>query len=155
MLNQTDEIQSRPGFTKIQKCAEISKTLGYEWTWVDTCCIDKTNPAELSESINSMYAWYHKSALCIAFLEDFEGDSIDSATAENKWFTRGWTLQELIAPKEVIFYSKEWKKIGDKKQNAQAIEKITSIDSKVLLSRDLENVSVAEKMKWASNRGEL
>lgn len=57
MLNQTDEIRSRPGFIKIQKCAEISRASGYDWTWVDTCCINKTDAQELSKSINSMYKW--------------------------------------------------------------------------------------------------
>ncbi|KAF0330663.1 hypothetical protein GQ607_002067 [Colletotrichum asianum] len=127
--------------------------VGYDYTWVDTCCIDKKSEVELSESLNSMYAWYRNSAVCIAHIEDFHGDDIDQATATNRWFTRGWTLQELIAPKDVIFYSGDWEEIGDKKKNSRRLEEITSIDRQVLLaSRDLEDVSVAEKMKWISYR---
>ncbi|KAK1851775.1 Vegetative incompatibility protein HET-E-1-like protein 3 [Colletotrichum chrysophilum] len=106
MLNPTDEIRGRAGYKEIQKCAEISRKIwDCDFTWVDTCCIDKTSSSELSESINSMYAWYRDSYICFAYLEDFHDENISQVSQKTRWFTRGWTLQELLAPEEVIFFS--------------------------------------------------
>ena len=81
------------GFLKIQKCCEEAAREGFQYVWIDTCCIDKTSSAELSEAINSMYRWYQKAARCYAYLSDVE---IIDELAESLWFTRGWTLQELV-----------------------------------------------------------
>lgn len=90
--------------------------------------------------------------MCIAYLQDFHGESINDVTARNVWFTRGWTLQELIGPKQVDFYSASWRKIGDKTRDAKKLEEITSIDHTVLISRRLKDFSIAEKMKWIADR---
>ncbi|CAI0643298.1 unnamed protein product [Colletotrichum noveboracense] len=152
MLNPTDEVRSRAGFRKILRCAEISREMGYDYTWIDTCCIDKTSSAELSEAINSMFTWYRDSGICLAHLEDFHGDHISQATAENRWFTRGWTLQELIAPEKVYFYSASWSEIGRKPNNILDLLRITQIDAAVLDMGELDNISVAEKMRWLARR---
>ncbi|KAH0430255.1 het and ankyrin domain protein [Colletotrichum camelliae] len=158
MLNPTDEIRGRTGYQKIQKCAEISREVwSCDFTWVDTCCIDKTSSSELSESINSMYVWYRDSYICFAYLEDFHGENIDQLSQEirhktTRWFTRGWTLQEFIAPEEVIFFSASWKRIGNKKWHLPILESITGIDQSILRMDNLQDVSVAEKMKWIGNR---
>ena len=132
-----------------------------EWTWVDTCCIDKTSSSELSESINSMYEWYRKSAICYAYLSDVpEGDDIaanGSAFRKSIWFTRGWTLQELIAPRTVQFFNKQWNHVGSKLRQYSIVAQITSIPEQILSTKgdphyELGKFSVAQKMSWASTR---
>ncbi|KAI9148349.1 Vegetative incompatibility protein HET-E-1 [Paramyrothecium foliicola] len=104
------------------------------------------------ESINSMYAWYRKAEVCIVYLEDSGGQSMEDLSKSNRWFTRGWTIQELIAPSKVIFFSRRWKKVGEKAGNTGVLARITLIHSEALDSRPLQEFSVAEKMKWASDR---
>ncbi|KAI1427645.1 heterokaryon incompatibility protein-domain-containing protein [Xylaria sp. FL1777] len=112
----------------LNACAEADK-LGYEYVWIDTCCIDKRSSSELSEAINSMFSWYRNSARCIAFLDDVDNlDQLDSS----RWFTRGWTLQELIAPDNVWFYNKNWSYIGDRFSMAKRLSVLTRIDEVIL-----------------------
>ena len=121
--------KKRGAAEKVIKACEEADFLGIEYIWIDTCCIDKRSSSELSEAINSMFLWYRKAEKCLAFLDDVE------ATGEiggSKWFTRGWTLQELIAPDNVRFYSKEWSYIGDRFSMAKEISDITRIDEVVL-----------------------
>jgi Heterokaryon incompatibility protein (HET) len=91
--------------------------------WVDTCCIDKSNNNEPSEAINSMFRWYRNAAKCYVYLSDVPRPAFDtndksnqlpweSAFWKSRWFTRGWTLQELIAPASVEFSSKDWEQLG-------------------------------------------
>ncbi|KIK23723.1 hypothetical protein PISMIDRAFT_100002, partial [Pisolithus microcarpus 441] len=108
----------RAGYQKIIESCRQAKQDGYKWLWVDTCCIDKRSSAELSEAINSMYRWYQNARLCYAYLND-----VDQMTSL-KWFVRGWTLQELIGPKEVKFYNKDWPPIGNKRHVASTLEDI-------------------------------
>jgi hypothetical protein len=157
-------IVAKPGFVKIKDAAALASSEGYEYLWVDTCCIDKTSSAELSEAINSMYYWYTKSTVCYAYLADVcgpTGTAIWSQGFQNqlrasRWFTRGWTLQELIAPDEVVFLANDWTKIGRKGADASfttVLNNITKIETDVLnklLAVDL--VSVATRMSWASRR---
>jgi hypothetical protein len=125
--------------------------------WVDTCCIDKTSSAELSEAINSMYQWYSKSDVCLAFLADVAmPKEIDADIGEDfersRWFTRGWTLQELLAPSVVVFYDGLWTRIGTREQLALRIAARTKIDVDVLLLGTCRSASVAQRMSWASGR---
>jgi hypothetical protein len=110
--------QEKRGYRKIQLCCQRALKDAYSYIWVDTVCIDKTSNVELSEAINSMYKWYSKAEVCYAFLEDLEtvqtSDSFLSDLRDCRWFTRGWTLQELIAPRQVIFVNKDWVEVGDK-----------------------------------------
>src|SRR3954468_16799626 len=98
-------------------CAQALKN-GLNYVWIDTCCIDKSSSAELSEAINSMWNWYRQANICYAYLVDVSsGTDVyeeDSAFSRSLWFTRGWTLQELIAPLEVKFYNQSWNFIGRK-----------------------------------------
>jgi hypothetical protein len=117
-------IESKSGFRKLKNSCNQAKSHGYDWIWIDTCCIDKTSSAELSEVINSMYRWYKKSSVCYIYLSDVESSSKyiglnydDLAlrvrdTPAPRWYTRGWTLQELIAPANVHFYSSDWTFLG-------------------------------------------
>ncbi|KAJ5590177.1 hypothetical protein N7450_004149 [Penicillium hetheringtonii] len=88
--------REKEGFDKIEKCGLLAWHMGYEWIWIDTFCIDKTSSAELSEAINSMYKWYEQAGICFAYLADVPQKEMK----DSRWFTRGWTLQELIAPRK-------------------------------------------------------
>ncbi|KAI0633739.1 heterokaryon incompatibility protein-domain-containing protein [Trametes polyzona] len=144
---------------KIQGCIRAAKAYGLHWLWIDASCIDKTSSAELSEAINSMYAWYAQARICFAYLHDVP-DSCDlnlptSAFRRSKWFTRGWTLQELVAPKCLIFLSEDWTYLGTKATLAPLLMEITGIDVEILISashRKLQQVSVARRMSWAAGR---
>lgn len=142
---------------KVRYACAYALSQGMERLWIDSSCIDKTNSAELSEAINSMYKWYSYAAVCYAFLEDVNTDddplAPDSQFRSSRWFTRGWTLQELIAPRAMLFCSAEWEPIGGKDSLAELIEDITGIDATVLVhAQPLASISVARRMFWASKR---
>ncbi|KAF1846538.1 HET-domain-containing protein [Cucurbitaria berberidis CBS 394.84] len=144
------------GYPKIEQCARAALEYGIHHIWVDTCCINKSSSAELSEAINSMYLWYNDSLICFAFLDDvsYERGKLDfTQVRTSSWFTRGWTLQELIAPKTMVFYSKEWSKLGSRIDLANTISVASGIDIKILQNtRHLDSASVSEKMSWAATR---
>jgi hypothetical protein len=154
------EVSRKEGFKKIRYCCEQSLKDNLEFAWVDTCCIDKSSSAELSEAINSMFRWYLNAGVCYAYLQDvatvYPGSSGPGPEFENsKWFTRGWTLQELLAPDAVVFYSASWQKIGTKKELISTLSRITNIDSHFLgpeADTRLRFASIAQKMSWASKR---
>ncbi|RPD75564.1 hypothetical protein L226DRAFT_485780 [Lentinus tigrinus ALCF2SS1-7] len=142
---------------KLRCFCALARNHGYRYGWLDACCIDKTSSAELSEAINSMYEWYLRSDICFALLYDV--DEADDPYAQrssfrkSEWFKRGWTLQELIAPREVVFCSRNWCPLGTKRSLGSVIEQATGIDTAILLhEQSLESVSVARKMSWASFR---
>jgi hypothetical protein len=94
----------KPGWTKIDFCAKQALSDGFSYFWVDTCCIDKRNEPELTTSINSMFSWCQAAARCYVYLSDVPaGEEWEPYFARSRWFTRGWTLQELIVPKHVQF----------------------------------------------------
>ncbi|ROW03871.1 hypothetical protein VPNG_07302 [Cytospora leucostoma] len=133
---------------------------GLKYAWVDTCCIDKSSSAELSEAINSMFRWYKRATICYVFLSDlvvsseFQDDLELQARLEHcRWFTRAWTLQELIAPSHIKFYNQEWKYCFTKEMALNVLARITGIDVDILNhDKDLSVASVAQKMSWAANR---
>ncbi|TBU26211.1 hypothetical protein BD311DRAFT_456989 [Dichomitus squalens] len=142
---------------KVRGACAIARANGYDLIWIDSCCIDKTSSAELSEAINSMYLWYNASAVCYVFLVDVPpGDSVeamDSHFRASRWFKRGWTLQELLAPRNVQFLDSDWRLLGSKASLAQVVQECTRIDVEVLTHiRPLDRVSVARRMSWAANR---
>ncbi|KAL8713126.1 MAG: hypothetical protein Q9220_002647 [cf. Caloplaca sp. 1 TL-2023] len=166
-----------PGLTKIENfCKMAMKLHSLEWAWVDTCCIDKRSSAELSEAINSMYKWYQRSSVCYVHLSDVElspEESIswdifgepsqfrsyagfDRQFCESRWFTRGWTLQELLAPGEVLFFDINWAQIGNRSNLAEKISSITRIHEHYLthfaIHGPIMTASVAQKMSYASQR---
>src|SRR5271156_1088891 len=108
--------KEKDGYEKVKKSCSVAAADGFKYVWMDTCCIDKTSSTELSEAINSMYRWYQQAEVCYAYLADVSHDPghrlsglIGPEFSRSKWFRRGWTLQELIVPLEVIFRDKEWK----------------------------------------------
>jgi len=133
-----------------------------EWVWIDTCCIDKSSSAELSEAINSMFRYYQNAVKFYAYLADVPSNdnvrSADSAFVYSRWFTRGWTLQELIASKRVFFYSQDWVQLGSRYDLCAQIASITGIAAEVLVgaeqspTKDFRTSSIAQRMSWASKR---
>ncbi|KAG1888320.1 heterokaryon incompatibility protein-domain-containing protein, partial [Suillus subluteus] len=140
------------GFKKFQGARDRASLDGLDYIWIDTCCIDKTSSAELSEAINSMYAWYRDSAVCYVYLHDVgTEEDPQSGFEDTDWFQRGWTLQELIAPDNVYFFNKNWIMIGSKASFASTLSEITHIRQDVLLGNPYVP-SIAEKMSWAAGR---
>lgn len=140
------------GWKKIVGCCGLAMDDNLEWAWIDSCCIDKTSSAELSEAINSMFRWYRDAEICYAYLSDVSGPLTNSENMDafrfSKWFTRGWTLQELLAPDELTFFDKNWLEIGTKEGLRENISKVTGIEHLF----NFEDASVAQKMSWASRR---
>jgi hypothetical protein len=154
--------KSKAGYNKIRFCGEQAARDDLQYFWVDTCCIDKSNSTELSEAINSMFRWYRNAAKCYVYLSDVSTcdhdqnnlsfQSWEPAFRNSEWFTRGWTLQELIAPPLVEFFCSKGKRIGDKKSLEQQVHEITGIAAKAFLGSPLSEFSVTERMSWAENR---
>ena len=142
---------------KIRDACAIARKNGYRYIWIDSCCIDKSSSSELSEVINSMYQWYSLADICYAYLADVPpGDdhhAEDSRFRESRWFRRGWTLQELIAPVWVEFLSQDWASIGSKQALVTLVEGVTSISYEALLKlKPLDAFSVAQRLSWATKR---
>ncbi|KAI1826806.1 HET-domain-containing protein [Xylaria intraflava] len=189
-----DASRRKKGYVKVAATCRIALEQGIDYAWIDTCCIDKSSSAELSEAINSMFAWYRNSTVCYAWLADFERDPsfdltdkavlasfesresvteiergirdpppltpaelsmrnrISQSLGRCRWFSRGWTLQELIAPKHVEFYDRRWDCFGSKMQLAAILAWITGVDPGVLEGVPLDQVLVGRRMSWAANR---
>ncbi|KAK1749627.1 vegetative incompatibility protein HET-E-1 [Echria macrotheca] len=151
-------INDSKSLAKIRSACQQAFMDGLEYVWVDTCCIDKSSTAELSETINSMFEYYRRAQVCYALLEDVPSPDPDDAHNpagcfwKSRWFTRGWTLQELIAPYHVHFFNQSWSKIGEKKGLTKLLESITGVDESVLSGGSLQHISVGRRMSWASNR---
>ncbi|KAH7399589.1 heterokaryon incompatibility protein-domain-containing protein, partial [Pyrenochaeta sp. MPI-SDFR-AT-0127] len=154
--------KSKLGYRKLEFCSKQATRNGLKYFWVDTCCIDKTNSSELQEAINSMFDWYHKASRCYAYLSDvsvstYEGNrelprNWKAAFMGSRWFTRGWTLQELIAPLPVEFFSEEGQWLGSKKTLEGIICEVTGIDAKALQGCPLSDFSSNERLSWAEKR---
>jgi hypothetical protein len=177
VINETGE--DKTGYRKIQFCRDQAKRDGLQYFWVDSCCIDKSSSSELTEAINSMFQWYENSARCYAYLQDMVWSSpVDSSEQQDvqdealrqelkqsRWFTRGWTLQELLAPDEVYFYNGTWSPIGTRTTLYSYIAQITTIEqdmlqlrrspytsSRISIQTLLADKSVAQRMSWAAHR---
>ncbi|KAI6007491.1 hypothetical protein EDC04DRAFT_971582 [Pisolithus marmoratus] len=158
-LDNAHEILNWHGYQKIVKACHAANDL-FEYLWADTCCIDKRSSSELSEAINSMFRWYKNSARCYTYLQDTshfptEPDftAFGNSNGWPEWFSRGWTLQELIAPRDLQFFNKDWKEIGDKRSRATELNKITGIPVRVLKNGMSSYCpSFAEVMSWAAER---
>ncbi|KAF1828673.1 HET-domain-containing protein [Decorospora gaudefroyi] len=155
--------KNMPGYKKIRFCGEQAQLDGLQYFWVDTCCIDKSDKAELFLAIQSMFRWYQNATKCYVYLSDVStkkgkasrfSTEIDwePALRSSRWFTRGWTLQELLAPSIVEFFSQEWKKLGDKKSLKSLICKTTSIPPEALEGTPLSQFSVNERLRWREGR---
>lgn len=155
--------KSKKAYQKVLKACQHAQKDGYEYIWIDTLCIDKSSSAELSEAINSMYEWYSSSKVCYAFLPDVSCHSYTPGSdmprllkqqfSSSSWFSRGWTLQELLAPSTVIFYDAEWRKIGTKSQLRDQIFDATRIGLGYLEGwAPIQSASIAQRMSWMAKR---
>ncbi|KAH8710102.1 vegetative incompatibility protein HET-E-1 [Phaeosphaeriaceae sp. PMI808] len=156
--------KGKKGYRKILFCGEQAARDGLQHFWVDTCCIDKSNNVELTEAINSMFRWYGNAARCYVYLPNVPGsDSTQpeensseearwEAFRKSRWFTRGWTLQELIAPSSVEFFSEAGERLGDRNSMDRRIAEITGVSIEALRGKPLSQFSVDERMAWARNR---
>jgi hypothetical protein len=153
----------KSGCKKIRLCGEQAHQDGLQYFWVDTCCIDKTDKAELSLAIQSMFRWYQNATKCYVYLSDVSTKkrkaniistefTWEPAFRSSRWFTRGWTLQELLAPSIVEFFSQEWKKLGDKIMLKSLINKVTGIPCEALDGAPLSRFSVDERLRWKGDR---
>ncbi|KAJ6190723.1 HET domain protein [Penicillium mononematosum] len=140
------------GWSKLKKYCDLAKEDGWEWAWMDTCCIDKTNTSDTQEAINAMFRWYKESMICYVYLEDVDRGKKNflASFSRARWFTRGWTLQELIAPTSLLFVDKNWLEIIDKNNGQEHIERATGIDPEKL--RKFHECSIRERFSWASQR---
>ncbi|KAK0723609.1 heterokaryon incompatibility protein-domain-containing protein, partial [Lasiosphaeria miniovina] len=178
LLRGPDHFRGLSGYAKIAGACAVARREGFDWIWIDTCCIDKSSSAELSEAINSMFNWYKDADVCYAYLSDVLDLDLD-VFAASRWFKRGWTLQELIAPAVVVFLGSTWRELGTKASLAVEIASITGIDTQVLSPQPaamdrswtaryygrwtaryyptsiravLDECSVAQRMSWAARR---
>jgi Heterokaryon incompatibility protein (HET) len=156
---------TKKGWSKLRGCVTQAAQDGFHWIWVDTCCIDKSSSAELSEAINSMFNWYKEAQVCYAYLSDVlyypsfselslgedesAFDECNSSFRSSNLFTRGWTLQELLAPGKLIFFDSQWRRIGERDNTPDMWELVSEITG---IERHWRGSSVAQKMSWASKR---
>jgi hypothetical protein len=160
MTNGTGK--DKAGYRKIHFCAKQAAKDGLQYFWVDTCCIDKSSSLEVQEAINSMYRWFSDAVKCYAYLSDVSADTTTDdqdlsrtlrlAITKSRWFTRGWTLQELVAPHSVVFFSVEGTRLGDKQSMEDQLSEITGISVEVLRGRPLSEVTIEERMSWIEGR---
>ncbi|KAF2723561.1 hypothetical protein K431DRAFT_283002 [Polychaeton citri CBS 116435] len=166
-ITSFDQVRRQPSKAlsalKINQLCQLASLQGYEYVWLDTCCIDQKNPAELSASINSMFQWYQEAAVCYVYLAGHDALNEKSDPMQDIWFSRGWTLQELVAPRRIEFFDKNWLSIGvfdpDGMQTARDLSLMnrifdrTGIDKSSLMGEgQLEAVSVARRMSWYRGR---
>ncbi|KAI1372838.1 HET-domain-containing protein [Hypoxylon crocopeplum] len=150
--HRTDNtVKRKEGYAKIMGACRRALVDGFEYLWCDTNCIDKRSSAELSEAINSMFAWYHDSVICYAYLADIKPGGVK--LADSRWFARGWTLQELLAPARVVFFDRQWNVLGYRKELASLISETARIHIGALADREtIRDYSVAQRMSWAADR---
>lgn len=153
----------KAGFDKIEFCATQAKHDDLQYFWIDTCCIDKSNQAELSQAVDSMFRWYQNAARCYVFLSDVSTNGYgedcphsvytwEASFHASRWFTRGWTLQELLAPRSVEFFSQDGQRLGDKRSLEEYINRVTGIAIPALRRNDLAQFSIKERFQWAKTR---
>ncbi|KAI0381464.1 heterokaryon incompatibility protein-domain-containing protein [Hypomontagnella monticulosa] len=195
-----DDIESsifkQKGWSKLKQYCDRAAKDGWEWAWMDTCCIDKTNPADTQEAINAMFRWYQNAGICYAYLEDVDilkilrvhedaellrgVDILEEADIDEisrcgdvadfnnflhtalrqfivgaKWFTRGWTLQELLAPHYLVLVDRAWRRIGTRESWAMEIREASKIEARHLTGfrpTDFQSCSIAMRLSWAARR---
>ena len=158
VLDSPCDMLAHKGWRKIMNCCSLAREAGIEWVWIDTCCIDKKSSSELSEAINCMFRYYEGSIRCFVILPDLvisgmTSTEMDHKISTSRWFKRGWTLQELIAPKEVDFYDANASYIGTRDSLTDLIVETTKIPVEYLNgTSQYRDASVAQRMSWASGR---
>ncbi|KAF2684430.1 HET-domain-containing protein [Lentithecium fluviatile CBS 122367] len=155
--------REKAGYNKVAFCRETAASHGLKYFWVDTCCIDKSSSSELQESINSMFSYYRGANRCYVYLADVSvrdydlsshssQRSLETSFRNSRWFTRGWTLQELIAPSSVEFYSQEGKRLGDKHSLGPQIHEATGIPVSAFQGAPLSGFDIEARLRWSKGR---
>jgi hypothetical protein len=154
MLTGNQNLRSKQGYAKIVETCRLAVEQSLGYAWIDTCCIDKSSSAELTESINSMFGYYARASICFAHLVDLQPGMSEESIGACRWFTRGWTLQELIAPRVLSIYDRCWNYVGSRASLIDIISATTRIPAAALLSQAWipSSFSIAERMSWASRR---
>jgi hypothetical protein len=151
---------SKDGYEKLKFCAKQAEQDGLRYFWVDTCCINKADAAELQHAINSMFRWYQSAVKCYVYLSNVSAAGQNQlsqrdwepAFRSSRWFTRGWTLQELLAPRSVTFFSREGVRLGDKQSLKLLIHDITCITTQALEGNPLHEFGVEKRLSWVKSR---
>ncbi|KAK7443539.1 hypothetical protein VKT23_015712 [Stygiomarasmius scandens] len=161
-LHPREDTKSKSGYLKIEASAREARQDGISYIWIDTCCIKQGDHADVAANITSMFAFYQNAEVCYAYLVDvgvfdmFSPESQPFLHLESEWFTRGWTLQELVAPRTVIFFNRHWHRIGDKNSDAllrHAIHQRTTIPPSILSGvQSLQEINVLTRMTWSTGR---
>lgn len=158
---QDGKAQQKLGFRKLAFCIAQARKDGLEYSWIDTCCINRLSEPELSHAIRSMYRWYGSAEKCYVYMSDVSGTTADRLTPridphqaffDSLWFKRGWTVQELLAPADVTFFAYDGSRIGDKKEWSKVIALRTGIPEKALLEQDLSSFSLEDRLSWLKSR---
>ncbi|KAK3658796.1 hypothetical protein LTR56_001667 [Elasticomyces elasticus] len=165
--------RTKASWLKITGACRQAKKDGIAFLWVDTCCIDKSNNSELGEAINSMFAWYQGAAVCYVHMADVSMSSAwwddreplrskELASwkaagyvrfSHSRWFHRGWTLQEMLAPKFVRFYAQDWDFLGALYPLRHTVSYITGVPVDILgHQKPLSDCSIAQRLSWAAGR---
>ncbi|KAK4560468.1 hypothetical protein LTR86_005664 [Recurvomyces mirabilis] len=148
-----EQARDSRGFQKIWECCKLALEHGLDYMWVDSCCIDRGSSAELSKAINSMFAWYASAAICFVYLADVGMPTISAQIFGSRWFTRGWTLQELLAPRNVRFFDCGWRLLGTLWELTNVVKDITGLETALLRhEKPISAYSVAQRMSWAASR---
>ena len=159
-----DGTNSGRAYDKVRNACRIARDNHFEWIWIDSCCINKASSEETSSSINSMFKWYQEADVCYVYLFDVQyrdnrASNIESFTSNgvhgkaSEWFERGWTLQELLAPRSMMFFDASWEPIGTRVQLAKEISSVTGIDARYLDGTEtFRSASVAKRLSWQSHR---
>jgi hypothetical protein len=151
--SSTEDYSKKLGGQKIINTCALAKSRGFHYVWIDSCCIDKTNSVELAEAINSMFEWYAAARECYVYIQDLGPDAPIGNLKGSRWFTRGWTLQELLAPDNMIFFDRDWRPRGTKRELSSLISEATGISQEILQDKSLlSQVPVSHKMSWAASR---
>lgn len=159
----TEAGKQKLGFDKIRFCMQQAAEDDLQYSWVDTCCINKNDTTELQHAINSMFRWYRDAETCYVFLSDvsatkrkvdsdFYLSNWESAFRSSRWFTRGWTLQELLAPRRMRFFSREKKLLGDNQDLLGLVQDITSLPTAALSGDPLDGFEIEERLRWTQTR---
>lgn len=150
--------RGKAGYCKVEFCLEQAQRDGLRYCWIDTCCIDKSMGQELQASINSMFQWYSNAARCYVYMSDVSKSQEQqdhlwkTSFQKSRWMARGWTLQELLAPASVEFFSRERVRLGDKTSLEQLIHEPTRIPITALRGQPLSQFTVDERFSWAETR---
>ena len=154
-LRKQKNLPKELSIRKIEGFCRVASSNYYQYVWLDTCCINQQNPVELSTAINSMYRWYKNAEVCYVYLQDYDSQDEFSDPMKSSWFERGWTLQELIAPRAVEFFDKNWKRIGYKRDNdfQDKLSRRTGISRQILsYQQGVGSTSIAHRMSWFKER---